>query len=369
MKLILSTVGTSLLTNQVSGSQRQELFDAANMKESECSSTLIDLISYIKKSINIKLVKATVAELRKLSAELNGILGVYNGEIPTNPNDTHVLVASDTYQGKITAEIIESFLKEKGFTNIIIISPSQMSTKDKTSFVNGTKNLLKWFDKELDIENYRLNKYEVIFNLTGGFKSLQGYLNTFGMFYADRIVYIFESSNQLIEIPRLPIEIPEQMFEDKATDFLLMSCDYPCKAEGISHLMLEEYDEDTFYLSEWGMLSWNKVKRKILEKKLIKLPNISYESSFIKDFDNATPLDRINLQEILAQVSSILLTNQDGVASLKAHGGIQYDNYSGKNKHLGHFRLNQGDRVSCTAIGNNLSLRRFGRHDDLNNNP
>ena len=40
---------------------------------------------------------------------------------------------------------------------------------------------------------YRQSHYRVVFNLVGGFKSLQGYMNTLGMFYADEIIYIFEA--------------------------------------------------------------------------------------------------------------------------------------------------------------------------------
>lgn len=369
MKLVLSTVGTSLLTNQVEGEQRKELIMSSNLREKEYSSELIGLIEYTRERLSRKISSATIAEIKRLSAELNGILGIYNGEFSKNNQDTHVLIATDTYQGKITAEIISGFLKEKGISNVIIYAPLKLRTVNRKDFTEGMKNLLRWLDEELSIESYRSNRYEVIFNLTGGFKSLQGYLNTVGMFYADRIVYIFESGEEVIEIPKLPVKIPIELFDSNASEFLLMANDCPRSCEGIPDIMLEEYDKGVFILSEWGMLSWNKVKSDVLSKRLVDMPSLDYDDSFKRDFEDATPSERVKLQETLGKVSAILQQGADGVSKLKQDGGLQYDNYSGKNNGIGHFRIDSGRRVSCTASGKTLRLRHFGEHDFVNNNP
>jgi len=370
MKLILSTVGTSLLTNQVAGEQRTELFRASNLEEKDYTSALIGLIEYIKETLKSKLESATEADLKRLSAELNGILGIYDGIFPDNSQDVHVLIATDTYQGKVTTQIISDYLGTKGF-QVFKYTPAKLSTLGKAEFTGGIKDLLKWFDGAdgLNLESYKKSGYEVIFNLTGGFKSLQGYLNTIGMFYADRLVYIFETGKELIEIPKLPVEINPDLFREKALEFALMYSDLPSPAQGIPPLMLDEYDRNAYLLSDWGILTWNKVKNTVLQEKLLSFPCLKYESSFEKEFQKATQQQRVNLQEVLAKVSIILQQNQDGVATLKRSGGLQYDDYSGKNAGIGHFRINQGDRVSCTATNNELSLRHFGQHDYVNNNP
>lgn len=368
MKLILSTVGTSILTNQVEGQQRTELIKNANLQENQYTTAIFGLIDYIKETLRTKLQDAREADLKRLSAELNGILGIYEGVFPEKNQDMHVLIATDTYQGKITAEIISNFLQSKGFQSIIY-TPKKLTTEKKNNFINGVKDLLHWLEKNLDIENYKTQGYEIIFNLTGGFKSLQGYLNTIGMFYADRLVYIFEAGGELIEIPKLPIEINPQIFKENATEFALMSVDYPFEAINIPKIMLEEYEKNTFLLSEWGILAWNKVKKQILAEKLLAFPKLHFEDSFKKDFQNATPQQQIDLQETLAKVSAILLQNIDGVSQMKQQGGLQYDNFTGKNSIFGHFRLNQGSRVSCLAKNNELYLRHFGQHDYVNDNP
>jgi hypothetical protein len=49
----------------------------------------------------------------------------------------------------------------------------------------------------------------VVFNLTGGFKSLNGYLQTVAMISADRCAFLFEGAPELMEIPRLPVRLAE----------------------------------------------------------------------------------------------------------------------------------------------------------------
>ena len=51
---------------------------------------------------------------RRISAELNGIYGIYNGRLPQNSPDQHCLICTDTAQGQKTGELIEDFLKGHG---------------------------------------------------------------------------------------------------------------------------------------------------------------------------------------------------------------------------------------------------------------
>lgn len=369
-KLILSTIGTSLLANQVSGDQRKQLFEVSNCQKEQYSSTLLGLLEYVQGTLDTKLASASIADLRRMSAELNGILGIYGGTWPEALNDTHILIATDTYQGKLTAEAIEGYLRKVGFQSVIVYTPNGLTTENKDSFIGGMRRLLRWMDGDLNIEGYKEQGYEVVFNLTGGFKSLQGYLNTIGMFYADRMCYIFESRNsEVIEIPKLPIKIDEEHFRDNAVEFALMYHDMPQAAANIPNLMKEEYDRNQYLLSDWGLLSWNKVKSAILQQTLLDFPKIRYEESFKKDFSKLTPIRKAEVQEAIAQAVTVFSSADDGLSQLKIHNGLKYYNYSGKNSHIGHFRVNDGDRISCIFSNGTLVLRHCGNHDYVNDNP
>lgn len=137
-KVILSTVGTSLLTNQVAEEQRKEFFNMSNLKEKDYSDVLIKSIEEIKIILNDKLQKATELDARKLSAELNGILGIY-GSFPKASQDVHILITTDTYQGMVTAKIIEDYITAKGFS-VLNYTPKNLTTENK-------KKLHKWYKR------------------------------------------------------------------------------------------------------------------------------------------------------------------------------------------------------------------------------
>lgn len=372
MRLILSPVGTSILTNQA-GEKRSILNEFANASRQDTPDEIVKLIGEIKERAIKTLYDADIQRLRRNSAELNGIFGLYGGQLPQQSNDTHVLVATDTFQGQTTSEIVRIFLKNH-FPNTQVFTPTGLSTKNKSAFQNGIKELLKWCDETL--KGYQESEYEIIFNLTGGFKSLQGYLNTIGMFYASRIVYIFEQSHELINIPRFPIKLEFELFEKWATLFLrLAHTNEGIRSKelaDIPEVMLEEYESGQYLLSDWGQLAWNSAKDVILGKQLVDLPMIEYLDSFKRDFRLIhRTRDKVKLQETLAKASCLLEEKNGDIACLKGGrgGGILYDNYSGKNNNLGHFRIGEGLRVSCEYDKRVLHLRHYGKHDYVNGNP
>jgi putative CRISPR-associated protein (TIGR02619 family) len=349
MRLVLSPVGTSILTNQA-GEKRSILNQYANASEQHTPPKIKELIIQLQQETDAAMQDATPAQLRRSSAELNGIIGLYGGELPKASDDMHYLIATDTAQGQTTSNMVKGLL-EKNFPNTQIYTPSGLKTENKASFEQGIKELLNWCDETLP--GFRNSGTEIIFNLTGGFKSLQGYLNTIGMFYADRIIYIFETGHEVINIPRLPVHLKKELFERHASLFLQLSqasdgifCD---QLADIPEVMLDRI-EDRCLLSTWGTLVWNNSKEDILSKRLIDLPMIAYEESFKRDFERHGQVqEKIKLQETVAKVACLLQENNGDPGCLRAGrgGGILYDNYSGKNSHLGHFRLSKGPRVSC----------------------
>lgn len=372
LRITLSPVGTSILSNPAAN-RRGELFQFANAQEAEISEQVLTLIENLKEKAIGRLPEMTLSEIRKASAEINGIIGIYGGTLPDNSPDIHYLIATDTYQGQVAAEIVRQFLQQY-FPNTQIFTPTGLSTKNKSAFQTGIKELLAWCDKHLP--GYRSGEYEIVFNLTGGFKSLQGYLNTIAMFYADRISYIFEQGGELITIPRLPIKLETALFEQYASQFLLLSQSEVAIAgtllNGIPEIMLECYEEGMYILSDWGQLAWNNVKANILGKQLVPLPRIAYENSLTKEFkQNNMNAQKVKLQETLAKISCLLLENKGDIGSLRAGrgGGILYDNFTGPNSHLGHFRLGNGSRVSAEYKEEVLRIRHFGEHDYVEKNP
>ncbi len=369
MRIIISTIGTSLLTNQIRGNNEawQIISQNANYTKKEYDKETLDFVEKLKNEIYGKLVNLDNINLRKSSAELNGILGFYKENLSDANEDIHFLITTDTYQGKIAGEIVQTFLNNSGINNVQIITIKYLSTKSKKDFSSGIKELLKWFDETMP--GYKDDGYEIVFNLTGGFKSLQGYLNTIGMFYADKIIYIFESENELIEIPKLPIQIQTDLFEQNLSIFIQLAQDKLFERKTILQIpdtLLEEIDEGLVVLSDWGLLSWNAVKKDLLKSKLVSLPLLEYTDNFKKDFAKYNDTNyQIKLNETLAKVSVILQENNFNKQNLTSNG-LQYSdckNKTYKNNAIGHFRINDGQRISCSIIDNKLILLRHGFHD------
>lgn len=361
-KLIISSIGTSLLTNRAANNDERSLLTRTANHTNYENDAHKSLIEKCEAAAREMLKNGAPDVIRKASAELNGIYGIYGGDLPKHSQDMHLLITTDTVQGKITAYIVKDFLNQKGLAADVVVL-NKFSTASKENFSEGIQHLLKWCDETID--GYRESGYEVTFNLTGGFKSQQGFMNTIGMFYADKIVYIFESGSELIEIPRLPIAIDKTIFEQHKSLFLQHYAGKPYRKEDFKGIPETLYDtlNDEVHPSIWGELAWNKVKTEILEKELVEMPFLCYEQSFIEDFKKTrNAKEKAKLQETLAKASVLLQSSNGDIAELRKNGGLQYENYANG---IGHFRISDALRVSCIKDENTncLRLRHYGVHD------
>ncbi|MCT7971069.1 CRISPR-associated protein [Laspinema sp. D5] len=341
----------------------------ANQKWENLSEEVKQIITTLKERAIAQLEAGKIQTIRGASAELNGIYGIYQEELTQGKEDIHYLIATDTAQGFTTAEIVQTFLQQKGINNISIYTPSGLSTASTTDFSEGIDELIVWLQNQIP----PLRKdYKIYFNLVGGFKSLQGYLNTIGMFYADEIIYIFEGEgSELITIPRLPIAIDIAAIEPHTVKLALMDAGAglpPEQATDVPESLLGTFN-DKRVLSTWGKLIWEQSKNKLLSQKLLEFPGIEYKDSFRGDYNQIkSQAERVKLQETLALVSCLLAQSNGDTSRLKTHGGVQYDKYENKGN-MDHFRVTQGLRVSCTSAKGVLLLHRYGKEPDVNTNP
>ena len=380
MRFVLSTIGTSSLTNQINNDDPNEwrrlLRDSANRQTEELDSETETVIDTLAERAFKKLLQDDPKLNCRISAELNGIYGIYNGRFPQNSPDQHYLICTDTAQGQKTGELIQDFLRDQGF-NASIHTPEGFSTKDTAAFTTGIKNLIQWLEENVSCQ--RASGYRVIFNLVGGFKSLQGYMNTFGAFYADEVIYIFESETaDLITIPRLPIQIDTTVMQKHRTEFALMAAgkSYPrSELEDIPETLLEFLEEDDDAtdtgLSTWGTLIWNRTKADLLAEKLLPFPRLEYAKTFYYDFGREhNPKARLKLQETLAKVAYILERDGGYTSNLTAKS-LKYEKLRGEAGKAGihTFRVTQDLRVSCTVANGGLNLRHYGGHDYVYKSP
>ena len=111
MRFVLSTIGTSSLTNQIRNDDPSEwrrlLRDSANHKMDDLPPEAKAVIDTLADRAFEQLLEDDVQINRRISAELNGIYGIYNGRLPQNSPDQHHLICTDTAQGQKTGELIQ----------------------------------------------------------------------------------------------------------------------------------------------------------------------------------------------------------------------------------------------------------------------
>ena len=379
MRFILSTIGTSILTNLINRANPDEgtwfgiLRDSANLKQDELSPDTEKVLNTLANRALEKLLENDVGTNRRISAELNGIYGIYGGRLPDSNDDQHYLICTDTCQGQTTGNLIAEFLGDQGFT-VSVVTPKGLSTQDTESFTKGTKELIMWLDHAIPMPD---SGWDVTFNLVGGFKSLQGYMQTFGAFYADEIVYIFEGSTDLIRIPRLPIQIDNTLIETHKIQFALMAAGklYPIKElNGIPETLLESVEENgkTYAgLSAWGELVWHRTKADLLGEELLPFPRLTYTPSFHRDLNGVNAEELLKLQETLAKVA-VILENFGGDRTGLATGGIRFKRFQRHDNDIYRFSITRGIRASCKFESGQLTLLHYGQHqymDDVSHAP
>jgi len=380
--VIVSTVGTSLLTNwPIEQGCSAVLRNTANLEEKELTAEQKAVIDTRCAEVEQRLAEnRPPEEWKKASAEINGILSYLPrmGKHLPGPGDQHILVGTKTYQGQMTARMVEEFLRRFGCT-VIQMPTAELSTKNREEFLNGIARVADWCHQNLP--EYRNQGYRVVFNLTGGFKGVQGCLTALGMYYADEVVYIFEGS-ELIVIPRLPIRL-EALEEARrnAVAFGLLEGDRTLLTEALDAAgvvfdpnsamfeVVRQDDQQMVGISVWGKLVWNEHRKEVLSEKLLDWPYLTYSERFRGDFERySDPNLRTELQEKLALVSCRLIESGGNFGQLRGLSRLDYDKLD---RHPGydHFRVTLNYRVSCKPAHGKLLLCRFGPHDEVNNNP
>lgn len=340
-KLNVITCGTSILSNGSSPEERKFLYASANKKEAEYTAEeRAHLLAIVDRQRSKLLAPADEKTAKNLSAELNGFISYYREKdsITNAPKDQHFLICTDTWQGRITAGLISEWgNSQKIMMNIVPVE--DLCTSSMTSFQFGMNNLVKWC--EITLPGYRQSGYQVIFNLVGGFKALQGYMQTLGMFYADETVYIFESSKEILSIPRLPVDFSEttktiirdnlQLIRGLMAKTLKLKDCAP-----LPRAMLQVLDDECD-LSPWGTLMFSRFQEELYGEKL--LPPLLNGVQYSKSVENAaTKLDPPKL--VLANKAIDLL--------------CRYLEDNSKNPASFDFRLLQGNPVPPSTHEFNL---------------
>lgn len=210
---IITTVGTSLLTNYKNGIR------AINLKG---NNELDDCYNYFKNksykefdpdNYYIKLANKTLTEFlgehqAKASAEVNSINKIIEAN---NYNECEIhFLCTDSVESYLAGCIIKNFYENTKKIKTYIDHIPDLHISKQKSFDKGLNNLIdKIFSIVTVVDNGHLKFIDpknFILNITGGFKAVIPYLTLVGQILSIKLNYIFEDTDELITIPQLPIQ-------------------------------------------------------------------------------------------------------------------------------------------------------------------
>ena len=247
-----------------------------------------------------KLMTSDREKISSLSAELNALIRYYEGQLPAG--DMHVLLITDTWLARQAANLIKEWLLRLNLA-VQIQSIEGLQTADFARFQVAMADLVQWVHK--DVLPYSESGYHIVFNLTGGFKSIQGFLQTLGIFYADEVIYIFETGTELFRLPKIPVKlIPGEVIRENLNLFRRMDLSLPVRnLEKIPQVMYLQMDHEIM-LSDYGELIFNQSKKELYGQQLWPAPceKLVFSDAFIK---SAQHLNKSRLQKVNERIDDL----------------------------------------------------------------
>jgi putative CRISPR-associated protein (TIGR02619 family) len=239
MRRIFVTVGTSLIEKNRWNSIDNESFDKEEVEDE------------IGKNKQIKEKSAEMVSIEKLNLD--------------KENDEIYLIATDTSDSVFCACMIKDWFKSHGYKNIYFEMDyekgviEKLQVYDKNNYEIGLENLLEYIIDNLD------EKKELIFNITGGYKGVIPYLTIISQIIDAKIVYLFEESEDLLDVPNLPINFDDQvadLYIGYLNNFVLENITNDQVVNKLSEMKLVLKKDNTYKLTALGKFFKQKMNHK-----------------------------------------------------------------------------------------------------------
>ncbi|MCX8167343.1 MAG: putative CRISPR-associated protein [Candidatus Micrarchaeota archaeon] len=216
MKKLITTVGTSIFENYVKLTKDSSIKDRIEYLSKQ---TYYDQQGNSRESsekIKTSIVRSKLKEyiqkqpnLYSISAELKSISKIIDIELSNGQQEFLIyLLSSDTLSGWLASELVEESLHQIYDKNSKGVKIQKIEVKviqhlqviDQKNFNKGMANLIS--EVYSIVEEYWDN---VVINITGGYKSSIPFLTILGQLNGCDIYYIYENTDTLIKIPKMPI--------------------------------------------------------------------------------------------------------------------------------------------------------------------
>ncbi len=268
VRIVVTTCGTSILTNTSGDEDRRALIAHANRTEEEVGNLPEGERLRLNRAVaraTSRLASAGPKDVRRLSAELNGLLARFPDP---RQGGTHLLVTTDTWLGRKAAGLVREWLERRGCGVQEVIAPGGLSLRSPEDLRFGLTALVWQLDGWLGEGGWT----EILFNLSGGFKAINGFLQAYAMLRGGEVFYIFERTDRCVSIPRMPITVDHALFAEQVEVFRALALGLPVPAaeprrRRLPEALWVEVDGGAM-LTEWGELLWRRARETLYRKAL-----------------------------------------------------------------------------------------------------
>jgi len=247
---------------------------------------------------------------RDASAEISSLLAIQE-----KLKDTLEvrLIATETILSRLAAEIIRDKLNENEEKINVHFIPEDdvihgLDVENADNFKGkGLPNLIE------QLKALGINKEKIILNITGGYKGMIPFLTILGQIYENvEIMYLYEESKEIIEIPKLPVSFDWSVLEEACLylkdEYLKSTASHSAVIDFLSkkHLIKEPNND----ISSVGYLVKNTLNSKtpygavlgdIVELKLLEYYTNNPETDYPKVFRG---VKRLNLNGEIYQTET-----------------------------------------------------------------
>jgi len=331
MRIILVTVGTSLITNAQKALGRQELNEQ-------------EIANYLRHT-----------DPKRASAETNSLSRLLE------EGDKLVFMHSQTEEGRFCAEALRRHYENEGYRGEVCEIPDLTYTESRFK-MRGLRSLVATMVGR--IRRGRKEEYRIIINATGGFKAEIAYATLIGLLFDVPVYYIHEAFRDIIQMPPTPISWDysllanyEEFFEWVNSHFRT-TAEVDSRLQGLAdkdklHLLLVEEEGYTF-LSPAGEAFYEAYRERLQEAELIPiwLSSVAYATYQRAKPDQKNLFDRalckLRLRELRIS-NSDRVHNSDCLVFPKGH----------RDERLFYFEGEKGDIYVCE-----LTLHSDGSYEE-----
>lgn len=295
--LVVTTVGTSILSNALDPEDRGFLAQKANedVLESEDSRRLEAIRGRVASHLD-RVPEGGCNALRSASAELN-VLSRLSDVVKTHGSIRHLLIATDTAVGRLAAQVLSERLEAWLQICAELMIPDEMRLRSSEELSSALPVLVA------GIEGRRGEATQLIFNLAGAFKALSGFLQQAAALWSAKVLYIFETGDELVQIPTLPLglEMSDQLLCLLRRATVLANGISSDEVVGVSGgAILFSEIEGRMLASDWGKAVWERYREEWFGDKLQESPSsrVAYTDKFRRSVKVLTKSNRALLVEV-----------------------------------------------------------------------